>query len=1075
MVPIPVLRFLILLEYLALFVLIILGVLAWEVSRGPVPLTFLTPYVADFLEQHVPDLDMDMDSAELYWGGWGQEMGIRAQGVVLREMDNGLVAEVPDLYFQINPHSLMEGRIQVQSLTLERPVLRVRRDADGGFPAWQAASTAAGELRNVPPTPEPEPASAKPPAPDPLGAMGPPRPRRRPLPPDVSALVPNPATAAVVRDVVSGLRGSRAALAQGKALARVLINNGRVVVDDQRLETTWQLSEVFLSVDRGRDAVAMDLSFGLETGGAPSSIALHARLPREGTTATAALQLADIWPVALGRFLETVPFLDQGRLPLNGTVHATFDLGPLPTVNRMGFDIRGGAGTVRLPPPLSQSYDVAGLYLSGHYSATDRRAVLEDLFLDLGGPALTANGTLALRPKTVGVHGVATVTGMTVAHLGDYWPQGVLPNPRRWVGRNLTAGTVSEARFTLAADFSRATEHLAIGDFDGRVRVRDATVHFLRPLPPVQGVDATVRLGPRRLDVTASGGRLRGLTVPRATVALTHLHRPREERLQADVTVTGPVRDALHVINQPPLRLLQGVSLPLARVQGSAETRLKVTVPLAAPVRFAQVDLDVASTLRGVVLPGMALGQDVRNGHFRLTANRQRVALTGRATVVGAPARVRWGLRLDQGRPRGRTHATLTLTPAQRRRLLPEVAALTAPFVPGPVGVTLDLSPRGAGQQVRVALDLTPTPLTLPPVGWSKRAGRPGRATLVLPLDAQGRLGGRSTFTVEAPRLEGQGHWDMAGGGRLETVTVKRLRVGRTNVGGTVRPRAGGGWEVALRGHALDLEPLLNRPDRDGRPLPLVISVALDRLFVRRGAALNAVRGTLRVWDGPRRADLKARLPSGAGMTLRLRTRADASQDWRIAVGNGGELLRHLGVYDDLVGGHLTVTAHQTGQRMRGRLELRNFRLMKAPIVARVLEVASLSGLVDALEGGRGLKMTALEVPFVKDGSMVHLGESRAYNFALGATAQGSVDLRSHALNLWGTLVPLYALNNLPGRLPLVGDLLAGSRDSGVLAMRYTVRGRPPGVRVGVNPLSLLTPGVLRRFFDLFPTAGRRP
>lgn len=46
-------------------------------------------------------------------------------------------------------------------------------------------------------------------------------------------------------------------------------------------------------------------------------------------------------------------------------------------------------------------------------------------------------------------------------------------------------------------------------------------------------------------------------------------------------------------------------------------------------------------------------------------------------------------------------------------------------------------------------------------------------------------------------------------------------------------------------------------------------------------------------------------------------------------------------------------------------------------------------------------------------------------NQALGATMEGPIDLTTSKLNLNGTIVPLFGLNALPGRLPVLGHLLS--------------------------------------------------
>jgi hypothetical protein len=58
------------------------------------------------------------------------------------------------------------------------------------------------------------------------------------------------------------------------------------------------------------------------------------------------------------------------------------------------------------------------------------------------------------------------------------------------------------------------------------------------------------------------------------------------------------------------------------------------------------------------------------------------------------------------------------------------------------------------------------------------------------------------------------------------------------------------------------------------------------------------------------------------------------------------------------------------------------------------------------------------------------------------------------------------------GKIPIVGDLLLGGAGQGLVAMAARVTGRLPDPQVSVNLASVVTPGFLRGFFDLFAGSG---
>jgi hypothetical protein len=85
---------------------------------------------------------------------------------------------------------------------------------------------------------------------------------------------------------------------------------------------------------------------------------------------------------------------------------------------------------------------------------------------------------------------------------------------------------------------------------------------------------------------------------------------------------------------------------------------------------------------------------------------------------------------------------------------------------------------------------------------------------------------------------------------------------------------------------------------------------------------------------------------------------------------------------------------------------------------------------------------------------------------SLGLTASGFYDIKGDNLDVDGVVAPSYGLNSLLGNVPLVGNLFVSRQGEGVVGMTYSINGAAAEPRVGVNPLSALTPGIFRRIFE---------
>jgi len=150
-----------------------------------------------------------------------------------------------------------------------------------------------------------------------------------------------------------------------------------------------------------------------------------------------------------------------------------------------------------------------------------------------------------------------------------------------------------------------------------------------------------------------------------------------------------------------------------------------------------------------------------------------------------------------------------------------------------------------------------------------------------------------------------------------------------------------------------------------------------------------------------------------------------------------------------------------------GKMSIENFRVVNAPTFARLLSVALLTGILDSLRG-EGIGFQRFDADFAWADPKIEIREGRMYGSALGITARGVMDLDEDTVDVDGTLVPAYAVNSILGNIPLLGQLLVGERGSGVFAATYRASGPLADPVIGMNPLSTLAPGFLRRLFGVF-------
>ncbi|GAA0577718.1 hypothetical protein GCM10009416_15350 [Craurococcus roseus] len=720
------------------------------------------------------------------------------------------------------------------------------------------------------------------------------------------------------------------------------------------------------------------------------------------------------------------------------------------------------------------------------------------------GPTVTARGGAERRGAGWLARIDVGMDAVRFADLGAYWPEGLAPNVRRWLVQNVTAGEARDGAWRVEAELPEALDAVRVSALSGRAEASGATVHWLRPIPPVQGASGVAEFTLDAVSITARSGarQARADTGGRGAIevreANVRFHGLDAEPGNAEIAlqVSGPLAEAVAVIKHPRLKLFERKPLELTVTGGQADARLRIGFPLLADLPVERFRIDAAARIADAQLRGALLGHDLLDGRFDLTATTEGLKLGGQGLLEGAPVRLNAELDFRPGPPT-QVQERATLTGRADPRQIALFGLDTGGLLEGPTAVEARYERRrnGAGT-VALRGDLRDARLVFNPSGWEKPPGTAGTVEALLQLQGDALLSAENMRLGAADlSLRGGRALFSAGGKRLEQVEVAEGRFGASRFAGAVRRPAGDGtaegeaWRAALRGPLLDLRPFLSSgpsprgkrgdgPDAESRSLPITLDLRFDRALAGETGEFGGVQGSAwfdatGVLRALRAAGRTAAAPDAGGGAFDLSLSPDGGQRrvLRVAAEDGGAFLRAVDV-NSISGGRLSVNAAyeelRPGAPLSGTAELENFVLRDAPAAAKVLQAMTLYGLVEAVQGGDGLVFARLVAPFALTPEALVLRDARAFSASLGVTAKGRIGRERRVAEVEGTIVPAYVFNSLLGRVPLVGRLFSPEAGGGLFAATYRVQGPLDDPAVTVNPLAALTPGFLRGLFGIF-------
>ncbi|MFQ5954444.1 MAG: DUF3971 domain-containing protein [Kiloniellales bacterium] len=182
--------------------------------------------------------------------------------------------------------------------------------------------------------------------------------------------------------------------------------------------------------------------------------------------------------------------------------------------------------------------------------------------------------------------------------------------------------------------------------------------------------------------------------------------------------------------------------------------------------------------------------------------------------------------------------------------------------------------------------------------------------------------------------------------------------------------------------------------------------------------------------------------------------------------------------FKSLQGGELGVIAFADPtdgeDRLRGKLQIRNFKFVDPPIAAQLLSAFSLIGIGDLLASD-DMDFKKLLADFSYSDTRIEVDRVFANSLSVAFHAKGHIDLAKNELLVNADVAPFEPLNELlrlfPGK---VGRALVGVDKKGIVAIPMRIEG-PLDAPTFSPELSLkpLAPGVLRDFVELIGTGPK--
>jgi hypothetical protein len=219
--------------------------------------------------------------------------------------------------------------------------------------------------------------------------------------------------------------------------------------------------------------------------------------------------------------------------------------------------------------------------------------------------------------------------------------------------------------------------------------------------------------------------------------------------------------------------------------------------------------------------------------------------------------------------------------------------------------------------------------------------------------------------------------------------------------------------------------------------------------------------------------DVRAVQAGGKAFAAVLRPERAQPRRLRAESSDAGEIFKVVGFYPNARGGAMNLEVNLDGEgaaERTGTLWARDFVVLGDPIISEMVQNGE-----NRQGGTRGavvreqFEFEILRAPFSVGHGQFVMHDAVINGPLVSASMRGKVDFRAKSLDVGGTYVPMSGLMRAPAEIPVVGPLLTGPRGEGIFGMTFAIQGSMARPELVMNPLSIITPGILRELFQMTP------
>ncbi|MBO5443150.1 MAG: AsmA-like C-terminal domain-containing protein [Alphaproteobacteria bacterium] len=1046
------------LDYTGVIFLLLLLIFIWQLYKGPIAVPFLQPYIVKALNHDNGEYQVTVESVNLELVRSIRPIKIIANNVVYRKNDETFVVNAPRTFVSFSIKALLRGVVAPSSIEVKDPSVYIfttygvkdknkkdevsKKKLEYYFDEFEDFIEKFNSEDNTYP-----------------------------------------------ESYINDIR----------------VKNAEVEFHEVDLGRKWILSDVNYSFERNLMNIETEVNALLNVQDKSIPIGLEAEYRPISNKIGLQVYFSDLIPYAVMDNLlndERIPGLYKINLPVSGKIGGMVNIAEVmknkediiksldTAVEKLNFQVEGGSGNILFEDNEDSAYKISSFLLEGTIAGGLNRLNIKDADFDLGGQKtklsfsaegmkkLLLEGSLQDLKLTL----QAKVDNMKFDDLSKYWPKYIATPAWEWCKDSIYGGEIKNADFSFDFAYDKKKQAFAFDKLSGVGDIEDSNLNYLTGMPDLKNLYGRAEFSNDTIKINVDKGVSEEVFLTGGFVKLYDLNKY-DNFAEIDLVMSSSITDALKMIDHPPLGYTSDLGLDPSAIKGDTETELKLNFELKNDLKPEEVKVEVKSNLLNVEIPDVIKGKALTAEELKLLVTNEGMSVIGEAKLEDIPIALVWDENFNNKDYKSKYKISFKLNEETKKKLGINFGILNPPYISGYANVDAEILAYNDDKTiVNLKANLNNADIDYSFLGFKKDVNLPAVITAKLDIKKD-KLNGIPSFSLSKSDFSLKGKIDLDKNGDVKIVDIYDIKGPKTSAKAKIEFANTKKQKVKLNvsGNSYDLTEFFDKKENssktkkssskndDDDDLENVtdadIFIAVNKLWTNPNVPVTNFAGTAKLVNGVgvQEMHMVGNYGNKKDITLKFDYVPRPNGEFLLAIdsNNAGATLKVLRIYDNMSGGNLRIEAKRNkNKEFIGHAKMRDFSIHNTPVVAKLLTVASFTGMLNLLTG-EGLAFSHADAPFEYKNKVLSLKEAKAFGNVMGITANGSYDRRQEEFDIKGVIAPAYSINTFIGKIPLVGNLLSG-KDGTVFAANYSITGDLSDPQVNINPLSALSPSSLK-------------